>query len=324
MSPTHALAPSFAGALAAALIYASPGTALAGDAQTTTQERSHYLGSAPAVEKFDWGNDPTCIPAPQYPNPVVLIPGTWAGAHDMAPLGTYLHTRGYCVYSLTYGIDNSSVSGKAMKVKGAVTSHPAGGLGDMYASTDQLHDFVHNVATNTDAGAASGKVDVVAHSQGGAITRMMLNEYGAEQVSHVVTLSGTNHGTTELGVSALHPNRNAFLSSAGNNILGAAPMQQVTDSDVAAHLNSIPDTVPGVDYTVIATETDIASTPPKAGYLTAGPGATVRNVMIQDVCHVGLYYSHDDMRDKTPSHELVDHALSGRTVQCISKSVAPM
>lgn len=50
-------------------------------------EPSHYLGSAPTVEKFDWGNDPTCVPAPEHPNPVVLVPGTWAGAHDMAPWG---------------------------------------------------------------------------------------------------------------------------------------------------------------------------------------------------------------------------------------------
>ena len=183
MSLTHALATSVAGVLAATVIAASPAPAFAGDAQTTTPEPSHYLGSAPTVEKFDWGNDPTCVPSPEHPNPVVLVPGTWAGAHDMAPLGTYLHDRGYCVYSLTYGIDNSSISGKAMKIKGAITSHPAGGLGDMYASTNQLHDFVNNVATNTDAGAASGKVDVVAHSQGGAITRMMLNEYGAEEVA---------------------------------------------------------------------------------------------------------------------------------------------
>lgn len=321
MSLTHALATSVASALAAALISASPTPALAGAAQTTAADPtqpSHYLGSVPTVEKFDWGNDPTCVPTPEHPNPVVLVPGTWAGAHDMAPLGTYLQGHGYCVYSLTYGIDNRSISGKAMDIKGTITSHPAGGLGDMHASADQLHDFVHNVATNTDAGAASGNVDIVAHSQGGAITRMMLNKYGAKEVSHVVTLSGTNHGTMELGVSALQPNRDPLLRTAGNNILGTAPMQQVTDSDVVAHLNSIPDTEPGVDYTVLATETDIASTPPRASYLTAGPGATVRNVMIQDVCPVGLYYSHDDMRDKAPSHELVDNALSGRAVQCTS------
>ena len=90
MSLTHALATSVASALAAALISASPTPALAGAAQTTAADPtqpSHYLGSVPTVEKFDWGNDPTCVPTPEHPNPVVLVPGTWAGAHDMAPLG---------------------------------------------------------------------------------------------------------------------------------------------------------------------------------------------------------------------------------------------
>ena len=56
-------------------------------------------------------------------------------------------------------------------------------------------------------------------------------------------------------------------------------------------------TVPGTNYTTIATKFDEVSTPYRATFLAAGPGASVNNVTLQDGCpidfsdHLSMTYS---------------------------------
>ncbi|CAB4924259.1 unannotated protein [freshwater metagenome] len=78
---------------------------------------------------------------------------------------------------------------------------------------------------------------------------------------------------------------------------GPAAVQQVRGSEFLATLNAGGDTIPGIAYTVIATRYDEVTTPYGSTFLTAGPGATVRNITIQDGCeidfddHLSLSYS---------------------------------
>ncbi|MGH3466109.1 MAG: hypothetical protein ACRDQF_00020 [Thermocrispum sp.] len=76
-----------------------------------------------------------------------------------------------------------------------------------------------------------------------------------------------------------------------------AAEQQTRGSRFLAHLNAGGDTVPGVSYLVIATRYDEVTTPYRATFLRAGPGATVRNVTLQEGCplyaseHFSMPYS---------------------------------
>ena len=94
-------------------------------------------------------------------------------------------------------------------------------------------------------------------------------------------------------------------------------MQQLNGSDIVAHLESLPDTQPGVDYTVLASVDDTTASTAPGAFLEAGPGATVTNALIQDVCPAAPSpFTHDHMRDHPIVHGLVLEALAGRPVVC--------
>jgi triacylglycerol esterase/lipase EstA (alpha/beta hydrolase family) len=62
--------------------------------------------------------------------------------------------------------------------------------------------------------------------------------------------------------------------------------RELAGSQFLATLNRGGDTVPGVAYTVIVTRYDEITTPYRSSFLSAGPGATVRNVTLQDGCPI--------------------------------------
>lgn len=78
---------------------------------------------------------------------------------------------------------------------------------------------------------------------------------------------------------------------------GAAGAQQERGSEFIRKLNEGGETLPGIDYTIIATKYDGISTPYDATFLRAGEGATVRNITMQDGCeedrsdHMTMSYS---------------------------------
>ncbi|PMC61264.1 hypothetical protein CJ204_12050 [Corynebacterium xerosis] len=94
-------------------------------------------------------------------------------------------------------------------------------------------------------------------------------------------------------------------------------MQQLNGSDVVARLDSLPDTQLGVDYTVLASADDTTASTAPGAFLEAGPGATVTNALIQDVCPAAPSpFTHDHMRDHPIVHGLVPEALPKRPVVC--------
>ncbi|GAA2981195.1 esterase/lipase family protein [Streptomyces fulvorobeus] len=226
--------------------------------------------AAPAAEAAatsrGW-NDYSCKPSAAHPRPVVLVHGTFGNSVDnWLVLAPYLVNRGYCVFSLDYG-----------QLPGVPFFH---GLGPVDKSAGQLGVFVDKVLAATGA----PKADLVGHSQGG----MMPNYYlkflgGAAKVNALVGLAPDNHGTTLLGLTRLLPH----FPGAEDLLSAATPglADQIAGSAFMTRLNSVPDTVPGVRYTVIATRYDEVVTPYRTQYLD-GPG--VRNVLLQDLCAVDL------------------------------------
>ncbi|MFJ3928115.1 esterase/lipase family protein [Streptomyces sp. NPDC090022] len=238
-------------ALTAAALVAPTGTAQAAPAAT-------------AATSSGWNNW-SCKPSAAHPRPVVLVHGTFGNSVDnWLGLAPYLVHRGYCVYSLDYG-----------QLPGVPFFH---GLGPVDKSAEQLAVFVDRVLAATGA----KETDIIGHSQGG----MMPNYYikflgGAAKVNALIGLAPDNHGTTLLGLTKLLP----YFPGAEDLISSATPglADQIAGSAFLTKLNAGGDTVPGVSYTVIATQYDQVVTPYRSAFLT---GPNVRNVVLQDLCPV--------------------------------------
>jgi triacylglycerol esterase/lipase EstA (alpha/beta hydrolase family) len=220
-------------------------------------------------------NDWSCRPSTKHPRPVVLVHGTWENRYNnFAQLSPALKRDGYCVFALNYGDTDDNLLSQPEFIKGN---------GDIRASAKELATFVDRVRAAT----GTAKVDIVGHSQGGMMPRQYLRfEGGAGKVATLVTLGATHHGTTLSGLGT-------FVDTLGlvgftPPVLGAAAAQQVAGSDFLATLNAGGDTVPGVSYVVIATRYDEVTTPYRSTFLTAGPGATVTNITLQDGCPIDL------------------------------------
>ncbi|MFE6847802.1 esterase/lipase family protein [Streptomyces sp. NPDC057686] len=250
--------------------------------------------SAPSSGWNDW----SCKPSAAHPRPVVLVHGTLGNSVDnWLGFAPYLVHRGYCVYSLDYG-----------QLPGVPFFN---GLGPIDKSAGQLDVFVDKVLAST--GAA--KTDIVGHSQGG----MMPNYYlkflgGAPKVNALVGLAPDNHGTTLSGLTQLLP----YFPGAEDLISSATPglADQIAGSPFVTKLNAGGDTVPGVQYTVIATKYDEVVTPYRSAFLQ-GTGSNVRNVVLQDLCPLDLSeHVAIGLTDRIAWHEAVnalDPAHASRT-----------
>ncbi len=238
-------------------------------------------------------NDWNCKPTAQHPEPIVLVHGTWENAYDnFAYISQPLEDAGYCVFTFNYGRSNLLEGGGLGSVLPG-----ANGTENMPDSAEQLGQFVDRVLAATGA----QKVNIVGHSQGGPTSRWYLKfDGGASKVDHEMSFGGTNHGTTLIGIGALGRAINNF----GIDVLGLieifvghSGIEQTVGSDVMNKLNAGGDTVPGVNYTVVGTRYDEITTPYDSTFLRAGPGATVRNITLQDGCeqdlsdHLTLMYS---------------------------------
>ncbi|WP_280442987.1 lipase family alpha/beta hydrolase [Nocardia brasiliensis] len=160
------------------------------------------------------------------------------------------------------------------------------------------------------AAPGAARVDLVGHSQGALVSRQYVRfGGGADKVAHLVSLAGTNHGSTMRGVATqLPPVVAAAFPTVLAPVAGIAAAQQLVGSDFLRTLNADGDTEPGIDYTVIASTRDDASTPPEATFLQAGPGATVDNVWVQDFCPTDVF-DHGTLPQSPTVGYLVERAL---------------
>ena len=238
-------------------------------------------------------NDWNCKPTAEHPNPVVLVHGTWMNAYNgFAFMGQPIKDAGFCTFTFNYGRANLVQGGGLGSVLPGTM-----GTGYIQDSAKQLATFVDRVRAATGA----DEVDLVAHSQGGSMANWYTKfEGGADKVDDLVTFGATHHGTSLDGIGALGRAINNF----GIDVLGFieifvghAGIQQTIGSDFVNELNANGDTVPGVDYTVVGTRYDEVTNPYDLTFLQPGPGATVRNITLQDGCeqdvsdHLTMMYS---------------------------------
>ncbi|MEU9168116.1 alpha/beta fold hydrolase [Streptomyces sp. NPDC048420] len=224
------------------------------------------VAQANAAPTSGW-NDYSCKPSAAHPRPVVLVHGTFANSVDnWLALAPYLKSRDYCVFSLDYG-----------QLPGVPLFH---GLGPIDKSAEQLKTFVDKVLAATGA----PETDLVGHSQGGLMPRYYLKFLGgAAKVNALVGIAPDNHGTTLSGLTNLLPYFPGIQDLLTTNTPALA--DQVVGSAFLTKLNEGGDTVPGVKYTVLATQYDEVVTPYRSQFLS-GPG--VHNVLLQDLCPLDL------------------------------------
>ena len=275
-------------------------------------------------------NDWTCKPTPAHPTPVILVHGTWENAYaNWSRLAPQLKKDGFCVFAPNLG--RAEVWNK-----GGVGSLAPNtfGTGPVEVSAAQLSQVVSTVLRSTGA----RQVDLVGHSQGGLVARYYAKFGGGADPQHpqrnkirkIITLGATNHGTTLNGmvqekktIDALGSVPGSAMGSVPESVResakfdtdrikdwfgGAAGTQQERGNGFIKKLNAGGDTLPGIEYTAIATKYDQISTPYDATFLKPGKDAVVHNVTMQDGCakdrsdHLGMAYSPRGI-------DLVRHAL---------------
>jgi triacylglycerol esterase/lipase EstA (alpha/beta hydrolase family) len=188
-----------------------------------------------------------------------------------------LANAGFCVFTFNYG--------------GLSWSGPLTALGDIPTSAQRLGAFIATVRAQTGA----RRVDLVGHSQGGMMPRYYLEFLGgAPYVDRLVGIVPSNHGTTLDGLTDLFdqfPGGAQLLDELFAPL--PAAVQQFAGSSFLTELNSRPETVPGVTYTVITTTDDEVVTPWTSALLH---GPNVTNIVVQDQCpddpvgHIGMVY----------------------------------
>jgi triacylglycerol esterase/lipase EstA (alpha/beta hydrolase family) len=289
---------------------AAPGSSAPGSSSGPTNFLDAYGQSITDPTASPAGaNDWNCTPTAEHPDPVVLVHGTWENAYaNWSGLAPALADDGYCVFALNYGDTGPADRG------GAASALPgAFGTADIADSAGEIATYVDAVRDAT--GAA--EVDLVGHSQGGLVSRQYLKfNGGAEKVGKVVTLGATNHGTTMGGIGTLGREISTSgpdLDPALSWVTGVASVQQVVGSPLLTALNADGDTLPGIDYTAIATRYDEVTTPYESTFLTAGPGATVDNITVQDGCAVD-HSDHLAMSYSPRVTDLVRNALTPGSV----------
>lgn len=245
-----------ASAIAAACLSLPPGAAHAAPFPVTTDVNKaiaeHYLG--PATESPAGSNRWDCRDA-QGRVPVILLHATAMNqSANWAYLAPTLANAGYCVFSTTYG--QASWSGNT------------GGMGNKERAAEHVAAFLDRVLAATGA----SKVDLIGHSQGGAIAQLLTQLPGrADHVDTIVSLSATHQETSRVG-----------------SITDRLPVRAPGEADWGPRH-------PSIRYVNFATRFDRISTPYQVTLMTPGPN--VENTLIQDVCpasrigHVGMAYS---------------------------------
>ena len=234
-------------------------------------------------------NDWTCTPTDRHPRPVVLVHGTFGNQstnwQTYAPL---LANHGYCVFALTYGVDET----------GGPATEKFGGMSRMQDSARELAAFVAKVRRAT--GAA--KVDIVGHSQGTLMPNYYVKFLGGDAyVKRYISLAPLWHGTRVSDPAAIaapvfgaDDESTPFCVACGQFRSGSAFMEKMRRGGVA---------VDGVVYTNIMTKYDELVVP-----YTSGREKGMRNVVLQDHCDTD-YTEHFEIAADPVAARVVLNAL---------------
>lgn len=213
-------------------------------------------------------NDWTCTPTAAHPEPLVLLHGLGANKDiNFASMGKFLVSKGYCAYSVTFGVTSYGPS--------------VGGLGSMPASAAEISAFVEQVRTATGA----KQVNIVAHSAGTTVATHYMKFLGGDRIVKRFVGFGTNIKGTEL---------DSLVTLM--DLLGLGPVIEsggcpaCTEfsprSQFMADLNDGGATKPGPVYASIVTKFDEVVTPYSNGLFD--PAANVKNIVLQNICRLDL------------------------------------
>ncbi len=173
------------------------------------------------------------------------------------------------------------------------------GTGDIAETAEDLADFVAGVRDQT--GAA--KVDLVAHSEGGLVSRQYVKyEGGSSTVDSLVTLGTPNNGTAVANI--------IDFIGAGNCLGIVACQQMAIGSDFLAELNAGDDTIGSVRYTNLYTALDELVRPVENAAMR--DGAT--NVLTQSQCPFRLI-EHLNLALDGAVYDGIRDALLGQPVR---------
>lgn len=300
----HPLALALACA-AAFLIAAAPASAAGGQQRTGPVVNSAWASLWTAVltpnASPKGANDWDCKPSAEHPRPVILLHGTYANMlANFSNFALPLKREGYCVFARNYGSYRYGL-GVFPAIKG---------LASIRSSAAETGDFVDRVLRETGA----KQVDIVGFSQGGLVARAYLRYNGGanpadpsqNKVHTVVGLASANHGGTAWSLTRWVKWFQKWKQV--RDVWGPSSVDLDEGSPFLTELNGGGDTEPGVNYTMIGTTLDEISLPYTKAFLSAGPGATVRNVTVQDGCPTDLS-DHFSLPFSKRTHGLVLKAL---------------
>jgi triacylglycerol lipase len=191
-------------------------------------------------------------------NPVVVVAGLSGPSLAYEPLATRLRADGYRVF---------------------IYELPGLGFGDIRDSARAFRDYLAQLRSSN----GFDKVDLVAHSEGGLVSRYYLKYLGGTaEIGRYVSLGSPHYGTYMANIAQ-------FLGL--GDCVGIMACQQMTiNSSFLNDLNAGDDTPGAVRYTTVRTLQDELVRP--TSNATLGDGVT--NVLIQGYCplrvvgHVGL------------------------------------
>ncbi|MFI6822559.1 lipase family alpha/beta hydrolase [Micromonospora sp. NPDC050187] len=210
-------------------------------------------------------------------NPVIVVGGLSGVAIAYEPLAARLRGDGHRV---------------------SIYQLPGLGLGDIAASARSFSGYVAQVRAAT--GAA--RVDLVAHSEGGLVSRYYLKYLGGTgSVGRLITLGSPHYGTYIADIAK-------FLGL--GDCIGIVACQQMTiGSAFLNDLNAGDDTPGPVRYTTIRTLQDELVRPTQNA--TLADGAT--NVLIQTPCPLRIVGHLGLVLDGT-TYTVIQDALADRAI----------
>ncbi|MFI7573188.1 esterase/lipase family protein [Micromonospora sp. NPDC049497] len=240
----------------------------------------------------------TAVAAPAPPDPAAAVQADPAATVQTAAAGrTVIVVGGLSGIAAVYEPLAARLRADGYRVW--IYQLPNLGLGDIPTSARALATYVGQVRAAT--GAAT--VDVVAHSEGGLVSRYYLKRLGGTgSVGRYVSLGSPQYGTYVANLVA-------FLGL--GSCVGIVACQQMTiGSAFLADLNSGDDTPGAVRYTAVRTLQDELVRP--VGNASLADGAT--NVLIQSWCPLRIVGHLGLVLDGT-TYSVVRQALADSTIR---------
>lgn len=202
-------------------------------------------------------NDPHF--AARKDTPVLYVHGITSQTRAFRPNARLLREHGYWVWGYDYG---------RPFVPGAL------GIGDLDEMVNELAANVDRVLEET----GTEKIDIVAHSQGGLLTKLFIAAGGAEKVRRVVSMGANFNGTDLHGLSSRFNRVGERYPDIAARVAGPSAMQQLAGSTWSKDRLGIPDTDPRVVYTSMYSPKDTIVSPTSASILQPIDGADVANI----------------------------------------------